>query len=380
MRFLTLSALIFLSYCSSIGAEETSEQETPPATDDKKEKPAVGRPFSWGFLKWEEMKSYGGTSQGGETVLDPTHREAYKRIYETGLSKKERDRRAIKALCGDFRVSFDFIETNGVAENYKPQRPYFSWATERAFLIEETDDKLVIQHILVMEFIDEKGDVQGPFTMKHWRQDWTYEDSEHHVYTGERTWKKETVENIQAGSWSQTVYQVDDSPRYETTGQWRHEGGLSTFTTEDFWRPLPRREFSIRKDYNVLAGAHQLILSPTGWLHSQNNRKLLIKDGKVESTIATEVGAIRYEALKKPELTLASTYWEKTGNYWKAIREKWVSVYSEKESFTLQGKVDEKALFMHHFEQAGRLEGENPPAVEEVIKEGLMTIDTFLTP
>ena len=345
--------------------------------DEPKKKTTSGHPFSWPFMTWEKMKPYGGTSKGADTTLDTSKRQSYSEIYANGISKKEQDRRAILALTGDFRVSFDFIETSGSTEEYTPQRPYFSWATERAFVIQESENFISIQHILVMEFMNKDGEVEGPFTMKHWRQDWSFEATTVTEFLGSQHWQKFHLKGVE-DTWIQKVYQVDDSPRYQAIGKWSHHGGLSTFQTEEFWRPLPRREFSVRDDYNVLAGTHQIIVNPTGWLHLQNNRKLVVEKGAISQTLATELGAVRYQQLSSPDLSIADSYWGKTELYWEALRAKWKQVLKENASFSLKKKVDNKRLFMHHFEQAGELEGESTPPVREVIEKGLKTIESFL--
>ena len=360
----------------SIGA--VMAEEAPKEDDPQKVKAKTGHPFSWGFLKWDKMQPYGGKTKGSETVTITEHRESYQAIYEDGLSAKERDLRAIKSLVGDYRVSFDFIETAGTAENYTPQRPYFSWATEKVFVIEEREDFISLQHIIVMEFVDEEGNIQGPFTMKHWRQDWRYQDQTEHIFLGDRQWQQRDTSHLTSHKWTQEVYQVDDSPRYEAIGTWNHEGGLSTFTTDSFWRPLPRREFSIRLDYNVLAGFHQIIINPTGWVHLQNNRKSVVENGKIVETLATEVGAVRYESISQPDLSPALTYWEKTAPYWQAVREKWDQVRAENPNFTLASKVDDQSLFMHHFTHAGEIESAEQPDYAKGKADAEAIIDRFL--
>ena len=322
------------------------------------------------------MKPYGGTTKASRTELDTATKPEFSAIYEEGLSKKERDRRAILALAGDHRVSFDFIETASTADNYEPRRPYFSWATERAFVIADEEDFISLQHILVMEFVDKEGEVQGPFVMKHWRQDWTFEDRTLVEYRGEQTWEKRTLRK-QKGTWSHAVYQVDDSPRYQTVGRWSHEGGMSIFRSKNFWRPLPRREFSVRDDYDVLAGIHEFTITPTGWLHTQLNQKLVTKAGKVVKTLATEIGAVRYERISTPSMEKAEEYWEKTGGFWEAIRNTWASLEATDEPFTLRKRVDEKPMYADLFSLAGRLEEgvENP---SEISIEGMAVIGRFL--
>lgn len=325
-----------------VAAEESASEATPER---------IGHPFSWPFVGWEAMKPYGGTTKASRTELATETKPEFKAIYEAGLDKKERDRRAILALAGDHRVSFDFIETASSADNYQPRPPYFSWATERAFVIEESADFISLQHVLVMEFVEEDGTVSDPFVMKHWRQDWKFQDRNLVEFQGDRNWAKRELPE-QKGTWTQAVYQVDDSPRYETVGRWTHFGGLSIFRSQNFWRPLPRREFSVRDDYNVLGGVHEITVTPTGWLHSQLNQKLLVTDGRVQKRLATELGAVRYERITTPSLAKAEDYWTKTGDFWKAVRTTWNAVEASDAPFSLQKKVDGQSMFMSLFSLA----------------------------
>ena len=182
-------------------------QKTAAPKSETKETAVIGHPFSWPFVGWEKMEPYGGNTKASRTVLDTTPKPEFAAIYEKGLSKKEQDRRAILALAGDHRVSFDFIETASSADTYKTRRPYFSWATERAFVITNEEDFISLQHILVMEFVDQEGKVQGPFVMKHWRQDWSFEGTSLVVFKGEKTWEKKELRK-RKGVWAQAVYQL----------------------------------------------------------------------------------------------------------------------------------------------------------------------------
>jgi hypothetical protein len=174
---------------------------------------------------------------------------------------------------------------------------------------------------------------------------------------------------------------VDDSPRYETHGKWDHSGGLSVFSGSPSWRPLPRREFSVRKDYNVLGGLHEITVTPNGWLHTQSNRKYLVKDGEIKKTVATEIGANRYERITSPSLAAADTYWQATSAYWAAVRGKWQAVYADNESFSLKLKVDDKQMYEHLFEAAAKLEDEktDEKTRNEIIEKVPAIIDSFLS-
>ena len=363
-----------------LGLPVLAEEKEAPAREIKAAPVSGGHVFAWPFLSSEEMKPRGATTTGSEVTLMSGSKEAWKRLQEPGLDKLEKDRRAILALAGNYRVSFDFTETVGLAENFKPTRPYFSWGTENVTLLEDSGKFISLQHSLVMYFKDEKGEVSGPHVMKHWRQDWTYEDPEMQVYQGDLTWKKTATPQPQ-GKWTQAVFQVDDSPRYEVVGAWNHDGGLSIWRSDNCPRPLPRREFTIRKDYNVLEGIHEISITPNGWVHVQSNRKLQVNKDGSRKYVGQELGVDRYEEITAPELATGfNQYWAKTSGYWKDVRETWTKILKEKESFTLKDTYDEKQLFEIHFGYAAELEAAEKADPEADLKHAQETIGHFLEP
>lgn len=332
-------------------AEEEPQAKSGKA--DEVPQGSAGHPFSWPFLGWEKMQPRGGVTHGSEVTLAEEPNPAVARIHEAGVKKRERDRRAILALAGDYRVSFDFIEVASQAHPYQPPRPYFSWATERVMVLADEPEFISLQHVLVMEFVDKEGKVKGPYTMKHWRQDWRYEEASGFAYRGDRVWEMGDFEEVE-GTWSQAVYQVDDSPRYEAVGEWDHRGEMSVFRTRDFWRPLPRREFSVRDDYNVLAGSHEITVTPRGWLHTQHNRKVVADGGEIQRVLAHELGAVRYERIASPSLDKAESYWQNAGPFWEVVREKWVQIFEEREVVRLRATVDERPMYAALFELAAK--------------------------
>ena len=92
-----------------------------------------------------------------------------------GISKFERDRRAILAMTGGYRTSFDFIETVGFSSSYIPAVPYQSWGTEYVYLIEDRGDFISLQHIIVMFIKMPDESISDAMVIKHWRQDWIYQ-------------------------------------------------------------------------------------------------------------------------------------------------------------------------------------------------------------
>jgi len=343
---------------------------------DQKETVITGHVFGWPFLEIERMQPRGGTSTGGNVTLFKGEKPSWKKLQETNLSIKDRDRSAILAMAGSYRISFDFMETAGFKPNFKPSKPYFSWGTERVIVLKDEPNFISMQHVMVMYFKDEDGKESGPHVMKHWRQDWTYQDSTAQEYQGNNTWEKKELKNT-AGKWTQAVFQVDDSPRYEVVGKWEHLDGKSTWRSVDAWRPVPRREKSVRKDYNVLSGRHEITITPNGWVHIQNNQKLNIDDNNTE-LIAHEIGINRYEEISAPDLQAGDASFHKTEPYWEEVRQKWSEIYNSRESFSLKQTVDEKKLFFHHFEYAAKVEKEGWNA-EAGRKHARETIEQFLS-
>jgi len=225
-------------------------------------------------------------------------------------------------------------------------------------VLEEKEKFISLQHTLVMFFKDKDGKVSEPMVMKHWRQDWTYGDRDVHGFVGKNTWEKEGVDAVGGpGHWSHAVFQVDDSPRYESTGSWTHRENMSTWSG-GAWRPLPRREFSVRDDYHALIGRDEITITPTGWVHFQNNDKLKLNPKGGHRILGREIGVNRYERITEPSLAAAGESWEKVAPYWAEVRTMWKEVYEKNDRFTILAKVDDKKLYQHHFAYAAKIQKE----------------------
>jgi len=142
------------------------------------------------------------------------------------------------------------MESLGLTADYAPTCSYHSWATEHIRVIADTGRFISLQHTLVMLFKNADGTMSEPMLNKHWRQDWSYEPAELHTFRGAETFARHRPARAEsAGAWSQSVWQAEDSPRYAAPGRWEHRGNLTVWTGENSFRPLPRREHTVRKDY-----------------------------------------------------------------------------------------------------------------------------------
>jgi hypothetical protein len=317
--------------------------------------------FSWPFKPSDSMKPRGGTSKGAHVDLATNPSQAWQALHEPGLDKFERDRRAILAMAGGYRTSFDFIETVGFTAGFEPARPYQSWGTEYIYVIADEGDAISLQHIMVMFVEDAEGVVHGPIVQKHWRQEWKYEDRSLHVYMGNGRWQERRISASEAeGKWSQAVFQVDDSPRYAAIGEWAHDRNYSSWTSEETWRPLPRRESSVRDDYQVLIGTNRHTIVPTGWVQEEENLKVALdSDGKIrehEGYLSRELGVNRYEHIENFDFSAGDDYWQLTGAFWADVRRGWERIFSDEREFVFDETRDGRALWQDMFEYATGLE------------------------
>ncbi len=313
--------------------------------------------FAWPFVETDEMAPRGGTTSGPmpDAVTEPT--ESWKRLQADDLSKIERDRRAILAMAGAYRTSFDFLESIGFAPGFEPARPYRSWGTEYVYVVADEPAFISLQHVLVMIIEQDDGNLSDPIVTKHWRQDWQYEDTDLHEYVSRGTWERTTLDaDRAAGAWSQAVFQVDDSPRYESIGEWRH------FPTHSIWeghqtrRPLPRREFSVRDDYDVLLGTNRHTILPTGWTHEQDNLKMVTGDDgapdPVTPFLAREIGVNRYDRITGFDFSAGDEYWAATSAYWAMVRERWADRFERWDRVEVEATVDGTSMMMTVFGKA----------------------------
>ena len=230
----------------------------------------------------------------------------------------EKDKATILQMCGCHKVTFNYTETFVFAEDSlytaspKMKESIYEWID----LTEDLGNKLVLQHIL------QTSPDSNAFVIKHWRQDWEYEDINLFNYDVDNRWLKLNLKKHEVnGKWSQKVFQIDDMPRYSGIGNWVYTDDLT------YWQnitdaPLARRETKVRSDYNVLNRGNKVAITDYGWLHEQDNKK--IKRTKLgDEIIAMEKGYNTYQKVEDVNCQMAINWWEKNTEKWKYVRDNW---------------------------------------------------------
>ncbi|MEO8534163.1 MAG: DUF6607 family protein [Flavobacterium sp.] len=254
-------------------------------------------------------------------------------------AKKQQDIKSIKSMCGCYEVKFNFTETFKYPKDsltYKPSETKHESALEWVELLEDTPNKIVMQHLLI---------VSDDMIIKHWRQDWLYENTDLYSFDKSNFWKyKKLDKKAVKGQWTQKVFQVDDSPRYEGSSTWVHVDG------ENYWSnvadaPLPRREQTKRNDYNVLKRRNIHEITATGWNHEQDNQKLVRDDAGKDYLLAEEKGMDIYTKVADSKCIAGQKWWAANNALWKNVRDKWQTLFERHKDLNLEAKVDRKALY-----------------------------------
>tara|TARA_R110002051_G_scaffold65839_3_gene119493 strand:- start:7191 stop:8099 length:909 start_codon:yes stop_codon:yes gene_type:complete len=259
--------------------------------------------------------------------------------------KKEQDQAAIKSMCGCYEVQFDFAETFEYANDstYVPSQVKHDKGLEWVQLVEATEDKIVLQHLLIV------GKPEKPMVIKHWRQDWLYENTVLYTYAMDNQWNFVSLPKKDVkGQWTQKVFQVDDSPRYEGSATWVHVDGKS------FWEntanaPLPRREYTKRNDYNITLRTNRHEITTYGWIHDQDNDKVIRKEGQEDVLLAQEKGLNTYKKVADSTCIAAQDWWKENQEPWALVREKWNAVFAKHTNLKLKHAIEGKALYEYLF-------------------------------
>jgi hypothetical protein len=336
--------------------------------------------FSWP-LGQSSPEPRGGSTRGAPVVVDQDASAGWQALQQPNLPAFERDRRAILAMAGDYRVTFDFLEIASFKPDAGRDRPYQSWGTERIYVDRDEGRFISLVHIMEMRVIQKDGTLSEPMVQKHWRQDWQYEPAQVTGFRGFDQWRRRSLSRAgRQGRWSQTVAQVDESPRYSSVGRWEHTRSFSTWISGETWRPLPRRE-SARRDYQVLLGTNRVTLAASGWIQEENNLKTVLSEAeRLQASnpyLAREYGVARYERLKDADFAAADEYYRRTRDFWARVHDKWADIYQRNAHITLHEEPGSDGSGERLFAYAEELAaGRSPPtSAATVIGEAFKGLD-----
>lgn len=229
-------------------------------------------------------------------------------------------RQAITAQQGCYKVTFQYEEVEALQEGYELQPPKRSEIIEWIGVIEESDERVVLQHVLVT-----------PPRIKHWEQIWTYEGTSFDVHSGPNQWTRhELSAEDAAGAWVQEVRGVADNPRYACSAPWMLDG--ETAWTCRTWAPKPRRDK--KRDYAVLQRTNTHRIHAAGWVHEQANIKLQVDSERVVEVVR-EVGRNTYDRIDDSECAEAAIWWQERQATWDQVQRAWDDVSATHQTYSV---------------------------------------------
>jgi hypothetical protein len=271
-------------------------------------------------------------------------------------AQKSKDIEAIKGQCGCFDITFKYAETFSPDTSYKYHDRELAWGREYVFVVEESPSKIAIQHLLV---------IKDTMIVKHWREDWTYQNPHLISFNMPNDFKYSQIKNLNfSKGWTQSVYGTQDEPRYAGFGEWAHVNGKSVWESNAD-AALPRREYTTRKDYNVLSRGNRIHVTDKGYLHEQDNDKIIREEGKPDILLASEKGLNDYKKIDMAKCESAKSWWNENKAFWNEVRATWDELENEHKSFKIKEKVDDQRLssFIYDLEK-----DKNIPTKEVKIK------------
>lgn len=250
---------------------------------------------------------------------------------------QDKGKEAILNMAGCYNVSFRFEEVESLDPNYEiKEEVYETKAKELIYLDYADESEISLQHVLFFPGMK----------IKHWRQVWNKYAEFEFNFKGQNTWKKHS---LFSGEWTQRVYQVDDSPRYECSADWIHFENESKWECQT-WSPLPRREYTKRNDYQILDRLNTVIVKDNGWSHLQDNTKLKQSNDRQNIyPIAREKGVNTYTKIEDKECAEALSWWEENKRVWYIVQSEWNNIYNSFDVINLKEKVNNKKLWQKLF-------------------------------
>lgn len=108
-------------------------------------------------------------------------------------------------------------------------------------------------------------------------------------------------------------------------------------------------------------------ITENGWIHEQDNKKIIKHDDGEEELLVMEKGYNTYKKVDDDKCKIAQDWWKKNQKYWSKVRKIWDDIYAEHAELELKKSVEGRPLFMH-------LTPENAPNKKDI----RATIEKFI--
>ena len=82
-----------------------------------------------------------------------------------------------------------------------------------------------------------------------------------------------------------------------------------------------------------------------GWVHDQDNKKIVRQNNKNDVIIAEEKGYSSYVQVEDSRCFAADKWWKENSKKWTNVRDKWNEIYTRNQDLSLKNKVNNILIF-----------------------------------
>ena len=121
-------------------------------------------------------------------------------------------------------------------------------------------------------------------------------------------------------------------------------------------------------------GVNRHTLTPSGWVHEQDNFKQVSNTGQV---LCREVGLNQYFKTQEVDFTEVKKYWSNHNEYWLKVSKMWDQRMDSSPQLSLHKTQEGKPLYRHLFEIIGdkQKSDDHMAKAAEVIKKFVIAND-----
>ena len=94
----------------------------------------------------------------------------------------------------------------------------------------------------------------------------------------------------------------------------------------------------------MLVARNRHTLTHTGWVHEQDNYKLVLREGK-RNILARETGLNAYDHIDQTKADAARGYWMRTKDFWADVRGQWKEIFASGSPIKIAKAIDEDPLW-----------------------------------
>jgi hypothetical protein len=130
-----------------------------------------------------------------------------------------------------------------------------------------------------------------------------------------------------------------------------------------------------RDDYHAVDAINRHVITPWGWVHEQDNSKLVLTGEP--TALVREVGVNTYRKFNDYPVSAAEDYWAGTRDFWAGVRAEWTRIEAGNERFMITIKGETEDLYTPLLELANAVK-DGEKALEPALAQARAVINKYV--